>query len=95
MSDYDEQTNNCLIKIARVARNRRERMRDNSDTEVLILGGVGVHLRKASAYGVAVAPVLSWPAMCLRSFGYSTISIRRLDDRPSSESFEARGCVSA
>ena len=41
-------------------------------------------------FDVAVV-VSSWPAMCLRSFGYSTISIRRLDDRPSSESFEARG----
>ena len=59
----------------------------------------GAHLGWAppeggSYFGVVLL-VLTWPAMSLRSFGYSTISIRRLDDLPSSESFEARGCVSA
>lgn len=46
-------------------------------------------------YFDAAVLVSTWPAISLRSFGYSTISIRRLDDRPSSESFEAMGCVSA
>ena len=42
-------------------------------------------------YFDAAVLVSTWPAISLRSFGYSTISIRRFDDRPSSESFEARG----
>ncbi len=51
----------------------------------------GEHLRRTDDYFDAAELVSTWPAISLRSFGYSTISIRRLVARPSSESFEARG----
>ncbi len=55
----------------------------------------GEHLRRMDDYFVPEVVFSSWPAMRLRSFGYSTISIRRFEALPCSVSFEARGWVSA
>ena len=46
-------------------------------------------------YGDTTVLVSTWSAISLMSLGYSTISILRLAERPSSVSFEATGCVSA